>query len=141
MSRVFWDSMLFIHLVEGHPTFAPIVQQVLGRSLRRGDSLHTSHLSVAETLVGITPGSVKEHTFLSTLRDLDFQFHEFGREAVEPFRVMRSAFGLKSPDAMNLACAAAVRMDIYLTNDAQLLKKQIHIPGIQFIADFKNAPL
>jgi hypothetical protein len=36
MSRVFWDSMLFIYLVENNEEFAPVVRDVLGRCFRRG---------------------------------------------------------------------------------------------------------
>jgi predicted nucleic acid-binding protein len=141
MSRVFWDSMLFIYLVEDDALFAPIVRDVLGRCFRRGDSLFTSHLSIAETLVGIEQGSAKETKFLAALREMEFSFVDFGGDAVEPFRRLRREFGLKPPDALNLACAAAIKTDIYLTNDTQLLKRRLHVPGIQFVADFAQAPL
>lgn len=141
MSRVFWDSMLFIYLVEDHPDFAPIIRNLLGRCFRRGDSLHTSHLSVAETLVGIPRGSGKEHKFVSALQEMEFHLEDISAGCVDPFRRLRRDFGLKPPDAMNMACAATLRSDIFLTNDTQLLKKQLHVPGIQFIADFRNAPL
>jgi hypothetical protein len=141
MSRVFWDSMLFIYLVEDDAEFAPIVLDVLGRCFRRGDSLYTSHLSIAETLVGIPQGSGRELKFLSTLDEMDFNFVDFGQTAVAPFRTLRRDFLLKPPDAMNLACASAMQTDIFLTNDTQLLKKRLHVPGIQFIADFTRAPL
>ena len=141
MSRIFWDSMLFIYMVEDDAQFAPIVRDVLGRCFRRGDSLHTSHLSIAETLVGIPRKSEKEARFLSVLDEMEFSFVEFGSNAVEPFRILRKEFGLKPPDALNLSCAAAIQADMYLTNDTELLKKKLHVPGIDFIADFKRAPL
>jgi hypothetical protein len=98
-------------------------------------------LSVAETLVGLAPGSAKEAQFLEMLNEAGFRYVEFGGQGVEPFRRLRREFGLKPPDAMNLASAASIRSDIFLTNDNQLLKKQLHVPGIQFIADFTKAPL
>jgi predicted nucleic acid-binding protein len=141
MSKVFWDSMLFIYLVEDHKDYASVVGELLGRCFRRNDSLYTSHLSVAETLVGLQQGSGKESMFLSTLEDIGFNFVDFGGTAVEPFRKLRRDFGLKPPDAMNLACAAAVGVDMYITGDNQLLKKRLQVPGVQFIADFTSAPL
>jgi predicted nucleic acid-binding protein len=141
MSRVFWDSMLFIYVVEDDPKYAPVVRDLLGRCFRRGDTLYTSHLSIAETLVGVPPGSEKELQFLATLQSMGFNFLEFGWRAVEPFRRLRREFGLKPPDSMHLACAAAIQTDIFLTGDVQLLKKRLHVPGIQFIADFESAPL
>jgi hypothetical protein len=35
-----------------------------------------------------------------------------------------------------LACAASAGIDLFLTGDEQLTK--LDVPGIQFIADFKN---
>jgi predicted nucleic acid-binding protein len=141
MSKVFWDSMLFIYLVEDHKDYAPVVRELLGRCRGRKDSLYTSHLSVAETLVGLTPGSGKESVFLAALQNIGFTMVDFSGTAVDPFRKLRRDFGLKPPDAMNLACAAAVGVDMYVTGDRELLKKRLHVPGVQFIADFERAPL
>lgn len=141
MTRVFWDSMLFIYLLEGHKQYSPVVRDLLSRSLKRGDSLHTSYLSVAETLVALPPRSEKERIFLSTLNEIGFSFVGFDQAAVEPFRTLRKQFGLRAPDAMHLACAAAGKADLFLTGDKQLIRKKLYIPGIQFIADFESAPL
>jgi len=141
MSRVFWDSMLFIYLVEDDPKFAPLVRHVMGRCFRRNDSLFTSHLSIAETLVGLDPGSVKEKIFLATIREMDFTLVNFDGAAVEPFRMVRSSYGLRPPDSLHLACAAAMKADLFITGDLQLLKKHLRVPGIQFIAGLENAPL
>ncbi len=45
MSRIFWDTMLFIYFFEDHPVYAERVQQLLERSYRRGDRLFTSYLA------------------------------------------------------------------------------------------------
>jgi hypothetical protein len=52
------------------------------------------------------------------------------------FGRLRSEMRLKAPDSIHLACAAAARTDMFLTNDAQLLQRQLYVPGIQFIGDF-----
>ena len=59
MSRVFWDAMMFIYLLEGSAIFAEPVQQVLARSRRRKDVLLTSYLSLAEALVGMPAFGLK----------------------------------------------------------------------------------
>jgi len=46
MTRVFWDTMLFIYLLEGHPLYAPRVRDILARSYHRGDTLVTSCLAI-----------------------------------------------------------------------------------------------
>ena len=52
MSRIFWDTMLFVYLTEGHTEFAPLVGDALEHSYRRGDTLLTSHLALGEVMAG-----------------------------------------------------------------------------------------
>jgi predicted nucleic acid-binding protein len=141
MSRIFWDAMLFIYLLEGHKKYAPQVRSLLEKSYKRGDVLLTSYLALAEVLVGAQPGTPTAKAIHSTVEEMGFSFVEFNRQCVEPFRMLRTQYGLRGPDAMHLACAAAAKTDLFLTGDGQLLKKHLHVPGIHFIADFENPPL
>ena len=141
MSRVFWDAMLFIYVLEDDRRFAPVVIRALTRSRQRGDVLFTSYLSLAEALVGLPEGSPIANTLQMTILEMGFTFVAFDQGAVESFRMLRRNFRLKQPDSMHLACAAAVKTDLFLTGDKQLLKKQLHVPGIHFIADFERPPL
>jgi predicted nucleic acid-binding protein len=136
MSRIFWDSMLFIYLLEGHPEFAPHVRKKLERSHDRGDMLLTSYLALGEVMAG-SKGRPEEAEWLSaTLSEMGFSFVSFDRTCPITFARLRRETRLKAPDAIHLACAAAAGVDMYLTGDAQLLKRGLHVPGIQFIADF-----
>jgi predicted nucleic acid-binding protein len=141
MSRVYWDAMMLIYLLEEDPLFAEPVRMALARSKKREDTLLTSYLSLAEALVGTEPGSLEAETLRNAIPGMGFTFVAFNGDAVEPFRRLRSDFGLRPPDSMHLACAAAARTDLFLTNDSQLLKRQLQVPGIQFIASFINPPL
>lgn len=141
MSRIFWDAMLFVYLLEGHRKYAPQVNSLLEASYERGDVLLTSYLAMGEVLVGVPVGSPLAQTIFETVEQMGFSFIEFDRQCVEPFRLLRTTFGLKAPDAMHLACAAAAKTDLFLTGDGQLLKKHLHVPGIHFIANFENPPL
>lgn len=141
MSRVFWDTMLLVYLVEGHKTFQPKVRSLLARSYQRGDVLLTSYLALGEVMAGIPQGSPVAGTLLSTLEEMGFAFVEFNRGSVEPFRQLRSLHKLKAPDAMQLACASSAKTDLFLTGDKELIRKKLYAPGIQFIADFENPPL
>jgi predicted nucleic acid-binding protein len=140
MSRVFWDAMLFIYLLEDNRKFAPQVRTVLAKSRQRGDQLLTSHLSLAEALVGTPGDSAQVRILRQVILEMGFVFVAFDEQAVEPFRRLRTDLRLKQPDSMHLACAAAVKTDLFLTGDKQLLKKHLHVPGIQFIADFEHPP-
>src|SRR5882672_2627027 len=50
VTRVFWDTNLFVYLLEGG-AFAPRVRHVRSRMLERGDHLVTSALTLGELLV------------------------------------------------------------------------------------------
>src|SRR5512138_1373644 len=52
MSMVFWDSMLFIYLLEENPDYAARVAEILGRMQERGDELCTSTFAMGEVLAG-----------------------------------------------------------------------------------------
>ena len=140
MSRIYWDTMLFIYLLEGHPQYSSRVRHLLERAYARGDSLHSSYLALGEILAGASQSTdpAKEVTIRSTLSEMGFSYLPFDSGAVRPFSQLRAKEKLKIADAIHLACAASAGIDLFLTGDKQLLK--LHIPGIQFIADF-HTPL
>jgi len=45
MSVVYWDTMLFVYLIEQDPRFSPRVRQLLENIDTRGDTLCTSVLT------------------------------------------------------------------------------------------------
>ncbi|MGA2897423.1 MAG: PIN domain-containing protein [Acidobacteriaceae bacterium] len=136
MSRIFWDAMMFIYLLEGHPIFGPQVIGALERSQDRGDVLLTSHLALGEVMAG-GKGNIKGAERVRTkIEEMGFSFLPFDGKCVTPFARLRSVMGLKAPDAIHLACAAAAGVDMFLTGDTQLLNRRLHVPGIQFIAHF-----
>jgi len=140
MSRVYWDAMLIIYLLEDHPAFGDRAEALLTRARRRGDSLFTSYLSLGEVMAGAgkSPRPEKTMAVRETLREMGFAFLTFDGGAVQPFSVLRGREKLKIADSIHLACAASAGIDLFLTGDKQLTK--LDVPGIQFIADF-NTPI
>jgi predicted nucleic acid-binding protein len=136
MSRVFWDTMMFIYLLDEHPTFEPQVRSKLERSYSRGDSLVTSYLALGELMAGSKQSAVKRDSIRTAISNLGFSFLPFDGACPAVFAKLRFESKLKAPDAIHLACAASASVDMYLTGDAQLLNRRLHVPGIQFIADF-----
>ena len=51
MSRIFWDTNLFIYLFEDYGTFSKAVAELRAKMLVRGDQLLTSTLTLGEILV------------------------------------------------------------------------------------------
>jgi predicted nucleic acid-binding protein len=138
MSRIFWDSMLFICLLEDNPAFSARVQQLLDRAYNRDDLLFTSYLALGEVMAGgeKLPGPQKAATLRATIREMGFNCLPFDEGAVAPFSRLRSRERLRIADSIHLACAASAGIDLFLTGDKQLAR--LDIPGIQFIADFNN---
>ena len=141
MSRIFWDSMLFIYLLENNPTFSPRVRLLLSRARRRRDALFTSYLALGEVMAGAEK-SPKPQTALAVrdiVHEMGFTCLPFDEGAVAPFSRLRSRERLRIADSIHLACAASAGIDLFLTGDKQLAR--LDIPGIQFIADFNNPVL
>jgi predicted nucleic acid-binding protein len=138
MSRIFWDSMLFIYLLEDHPAFSSRARQLLARARQRGDSLYTSYLALGEVLAGVEKSRDphKAKVMRQTLDEMGFNYLPFDDGAVSPFSRLRGKQKVRIADAIHLACAASAGIDLFLTGDGELTK--LDVPGIQFIADFNN---
>ncbi len=133
MSRVYWDTMLFVYWLEDHVEYGKQVEAIYERMTIRGDILCTSTFTVGEVLVGPR----KQNDSESERRILEF--FESGGVTLLPF-TLRSAQAYASirfltraspADSIHLASAAAEGIDLFLTNDLKV-RKQV-VPGIQFI--------
>lgn len=138
MSRIFWDSMLIIYLLEGNPTYSKRVEHLLQRSYERGDSLFTSYLAIGEVMAGAVNSPEKANKIKRTMEEMGFGYLPFDAGAVMPFSRLRAKNKLKVADSIHLASAASAGIDLFLTGDKQLMG--LDVPGVQFIADF-NTPL
>ena len=134
MSRIYWDSMLFIYWIEGHPTYASRINEILERMTQRGDSLCTSTFAVAEVLTG--PYKRGDERLASRIREVfespAIETLPFTTATADIYAYLRGRFGFSPADAIHLASAAEAKTDIFLTNDDALVGKGV--PGIQFVA-------
>lgn len=138
MSRIYWDSVLFLYLLEKHPTYASRVRHLLQRSLERGDVLFTSYLALGEVLAGASKAAAadKRGIVRTAIDRMGFSYLPFGEQSVGTFIDLRANRKLKAADSIHLACAAA-GIDMFLTGDRQLVG--MYVPGIKFIADFETS--
>ena len=136
MTRVFWDTNLFIYLLEGG-RLAPRVRQLRERMLARGDQLVTSTLTLGEVLV--KPQQAGDSVALDH-RDAIQQVATivpFDMAAALHYATIRADRSVKPPDAIQLACAGAIGVDLFITNDDRLSRKSA--PGVRFIASLEHA--
>jgi predicted nucleic acid-binding protein len=135
MSKVYWDSMLFMYALERNPLYFPIVQTVLREMHRRADTLCTSIFTLGEVLVGPRKlGSisgadrVKAYFAGGTLEVLPYTL-----ASSEQFASIRAWTSVKPADAIHLATASLACVDVFLTNDIKLLS--LKVPGIRSFAN------
>jgi predicted nucleic acid-binding protein len=134
MSRIYWDTMLFVYWLEDHPRYARRVRHILSKMEERQDQLCTSSFTVGEILVG--PYKMGAAEAIRQIREVfKTPFVEvipYTIETADLYAGIRAQHGVSPADSIHLACAAQARIDLFLTNDAALVGKVI--PGIQFIA-------
>jgi predicted nucleic acid-binding protein len=141
VTTVFWDTNLFIYLFERNPQFSPRVVEIRKNMLARGDRLLTSSLTVGEILV--KPAREGNRMLVNRYRS----FFEHSALTVIPFDLkaaclyaeIRNDRGIARPDAIQLACAAAAEVDLFITNDERLSAKRV--PGVKFVTSLARAPL
>lgn len=140
MSRIFWDTNLFIYLFEDKGGRSEQVAALRQRMIEREDELLTSALTLGEILV--RPREM-DNDELAQIYELGISTAAtvlpFDSHAALKFAEIRQDRSIKAPDAIQLACASVARADLFITNDNRLSKKNIR--GIQFIQSLENAVL
>jgi uncharacterized protein len=140
VSRVFWDTNLYIYLFEDYGTLSDSVEFLSKRMVERGDKLFTSAMTLGEILV-------KPQGELDSLLCLKYEealratsvIVPFDVEAARHYSQIRQRRGIRAPDAIQLSCAAAAKVDLFVTNDNRL--QSLHVPGVQFIVPIDRVPL
>jgi len=141
MSRVFWDTNLFIYLLEDYGPHSEGVAGLLAKMETRGDELLTSAITLGEVLVQpCLRGEMDrcrgyEAAIQATARILPFD----AAASLHYARIRSQPRKISPPDAIQLACAATAGVDLFLTNDARL--HEVHVDGIHFITSVERAPL
>ena len=140
MSKIFWDTNLFIYLFEDKHERSEQVAELRQRMIEREDELLTSALTLGEILVRPREmgdeklAQVYELAISAAATVLPFDSH-----AALKFAEIRQDRSIHAPDAIQLACASVARADLFITNDNRLSRKNIR--GIQFIQSLENAVL
>jgi predicted nucleic acid-binding protein len=140
MSRIFWDTNLFIYLFESYGPLSKQVAALRSRMIARRDQLLTSAMTLGEILVKPNrSGDTKAAAYYQKLITTTAVVVPFEEKAALAYARIRTDRSLRPPDAIQLACAASEGVDLFITNDTRLHSKQI--AGIQFIAHLDRAPI
>lgn len=140
VSRIFWDSNLFIYFFEGSDARSAATKKLRQNMLDRGDQLFTSTLTVGEILV--KPAAAGDQARCRLYEDVlgkTAVLLPFDLKTARRYATIRSATKIKGPDAIQLACAGEAGIDLFVTNDDHLKGKRID--GIQFIVGLDQVPI
>ncbi len=138
VSRIFWDTNLFIYLLEGGHARAEQVAALRRRMLERRDQLCTSTLTLGEVLVKpMERADASLVTRYTQALDQTVQMIAFDREAARLYAHLRQDRAIRPPDAIQLACAGTAGVDLFITNDDRL--SRCTVPGVQFVTSLDRA--
>jgi len=138
LSRIFWDTNLFIYLIEDFHDLSERVIALRRRMLERGDELYTSALTLGEIL--IKPMEAGHESLARRYESVLLQGAVIIPFDVEPARLyasIRKDHTIRPPDAIQLSCAAHARVDLFITNDDRLSTKSV--PHIHFVTSLHRA--
>lgn len=140
MSRIFWDTNIYIYLLEDYGPRSELAKNLREKMIDRQDQLITSALTLGEILVKPTAAGETElcRKYVERLTAISL-IVPFDVEASKRYAVLRCDPSLRSPDAVQLACAAIARVDLFVTNDNRLHGKRV--AGIQFIVSLDRVPI
>jgi predicted nucleic acid-binding protein len=140
MSRIFWDTNLFIYLFEDYGPLSEATATLRTKMLTRGDQLLTSTFTLGEILVKPAElGDMQLCARYETAITAAALILPFDTRAARIYASLRSDRALRPPDAIQLACAAGTGIDLFVTNDARLQRR--HVEGIQFIVPLERVPV
>ena len=139
MSRIFFDTNLFIYLLEDAGERGKRVEAMVERISERRDHLLTSTLTLAEVLVKpLAAGDLAwADRYEQLLNTPGVSLLPFDRGSARIYAEVRKDKSIKPPDAIQLSCAASAGCDLFITNDERLSKKIVS--GIHFITSLDRA--
>ena len=140
MSRIFWDTNLFVYLLEDKGELTERVVLLRERMVERNDELLTSALTLGELLV--KPMEVGNDFLVRRYEQAiaaAAAVIPFDQAAASVLAAVRRDRTIRPPDAIQLACASVAGVDLFITNDKRLSRSVV--PGIQFIQSLEVVAL
>lgn len=134
MSRIYWDTMLFVYWLEDHPEHSERVGVIRQKMRARGDTLCTSALTLGEVLTAVYKqgDQAVADQVKAVLHSSAVELLPFTSATADGYARIRARNRVAPADAIHLATASAAGVDLFLTNDRRL--HGLLIPGVDFIA-------
>jgi predicted nucleic acid-binding protein len=128
MSKVAMDSNCFFYLIEGSP-YADMLTDLFQRIEKKSLIGVTSIITITEILTG--PYKSKNYKLVEEYRSTllsfpNLTFREMDYEIANQTAQCRAQYGLKTPNAIQLATAMLEKADVFITNDRDF--KNVEFP-------------
>ncbi|MDQ2995681.1 MAG: PIN domain-containing protein [Chloroflexota bacterium] len=123
VDRLGLDTPPFIYLIERNPVYLALAREVFRRITSGALTAHSSVITLTEVLtqpyrVGNTALAQRYQNFL--LRSRNFSLDLVTADIADQATALRARYGLRTPDALQIATALAAGCAALLTNDARL---------------------
>jgi len=126
-----FDTNCFIYLVENHPKFKPLIEEIFNQAGNDEIKLVSSVVTTAEVMV--RPLKLKNKSLIDLYKSI---FQAFPNLILMPIDLeasflaaeLRAKYDIKLPDAFQLAAAIQAGANFFLSNDEKLKKvKEIKV--------------
>ena len=138
MSRIFWDTNIYIYLFAENPLYVAETKRLRERIVERGDTLVTSVMTLGE--IQVRPRRDGDLDFALTLRRKVVESSHIvamDESVADAFAEVRARTRVRGADAVQLAAAS---VDIFVTNDKRLHQLP-KLPGIAAILPLEKVAL
>jgi predicted nucleic acid-binding protein len=117
------DTSVLIYFIEEHPRFLPLLLPLFEEVDQGKRELVTSAVTLLEVLVvpyRAGDAQLAERYELLLTRSRGIRMVDITREQLRAAAQLRAVTGVKTPDALQLACAIGTGCKAFLTNDREL---------------------
>ena len=138
MTHFFWDTNLFIYQWDANSILRPSVHALRQKMLAAGIGLVTSAMTLGELMAGPRRNG-QEATALQYQSALSHAatIVSFDQKAADLYATIRAQTCVRPPDGIQLACAGAHGVELFVTNDDKLWK--LRVPAVHFIVSIETA--
>lgn len=121
--RIFLDTAPLIYFIEGHSIYQDKLTKYFSSNDNGDFTFITSSITLLEVLV--KPLKEGKHKLVAQYKNIllnatGVQIIEISNEIAEKAAQLRAKYGLRTPDALQIATALTNHTDYFLTNDHRL---------------------
>lgn len=138
--KVFADTPVFLYFFEENEKWIDLAASVFELVEEKEIRLITSTITTLEVITGLKKEGVKEdvESFENMLKDFEIKVLDFKQSHVGKAAQLRSDYGFKTPDSIQLAIAIEEQIPGFITNDKQLTTIEEENTKVVYLGDYSK---